>query len=236
MRTARSCTRSLRCATSDRADPLRNTEHSVADVCLSVGLSSARSFTTSFGRKVALSPTAYRATSRALCSRLRPDPAVEADTLVPRRGRRARSSDCREDDRGEEPHERQRLGARPERGSRFETEKLGMEPRDDVTLPELGNFRWLTVGVPGLPDVAFTLTAVPVPAGVRRRDAGAAMSSAPPYGRTSKQPISSPRREHHSNARRDTAARNAPRTSRGSPAPAGRRLAGSPSSLDIPRA
>jgi len=30
----------------------------------------------------------------------------------------------------------------------FYTEKLGMELRDDVTLPELGGFRWLTVGPP----------------------------------------------------------------------------------------
>ena len=31
----------------------------------------------------------------------------------------------------------------------FYTEKLGMELREDVTVPEMGNFRWLTVGVPG---------------------------------------------------------------------------------------
>jgi catechol 2,3-dioxygenase-like lactoylglutathione lyase family enzyme len=45
----------------------------------------------------------------------------------------------------------------------FYTEKLGMELRDDVTLPELGSFRWLTVGVPGQKDVALTLMAVPGP-------------------------------------------------------------------------
>jgi len=44
----------------------------------------------------------------------------------------------------------------------FYTEKLGMELRDDVTVPEMGNFRWLTVGVPGQ-DVAITLMAVPGP-------------------------------------------------------------------------
>jgi len=43
------------------------------------------------------------------------------------------------------------------------TEKLGLELRDDVTVPEMGNFRWLTVGVPGQPDVALTLMAVPGP-------------------------------------------------------------------------
>jgi predicted enzyme related to lactoylglutathione lyase len=45
----------------------------------------------------------------------------------------------------------------------FYTEKLGMELREDVTVPEMGNFRWLTVGVPGQPDVAITLMAVPGP-------------------------------------------------------------------------
>ena len=42
----------------------------------------------------------------------------------------------------------------------FYTEKLGMELRDDVTVPEMGNFRWLSVGVPGQ-DVAIVLMAVP---------------------------------------------------------------------------
>jgi predicted enzyme related to lactoylglutathione lyase len=45
----------------------------------------------------------------------------------------------------------------------FYTEKLGFELREDVTVPELGNFRWLTVGVPGQPDVAITLMDVPGP-------------------------------------------------------------------------
>jgi predicted enzyme related to lactoylglutathione lyase len=45
----------------------------------------------------------------------------------------------------------------------FYTEKLGMELREDVTVPELGNFRWLTVGVPGQPDVALALMTVPGP-------------------------------------------------------------------------
>ncbi len=40
---------------------LRNTDRSVADVCLSVGLQSVGSFTTSFTRTFGLSPTAYRA-------------------------------------------------------------------------------------------------------------------------------------------------------------------------------
>jgi catechol 2,3-dioxygenase-like lactoylglutathione lyase family enzyme len=45
----------------------------------------------------------------------------------------------------------------------FYTEKLGMELREDVTVAEMGNFRWLSVGVPGQDDVAITLMAVPGP-------------------------------------------------------------------------
>jgi predicted enzyme related to lactoylglutathione lyase len=45
----------------------------------------------------------------------------------------------------------------------FYTEKLGMELREDVTVPEMGNFRWLTVGLPGQEDVAITLMAIPGP-------------------------------------------------------------------------
>jgi uncharacterized glyoxalase superfamily protein PhnB len=43
----------------------------------------------------------------------------------------------------------------------FYTKKLGMEVRSDVTVPELGNFRWLTVSPPGQEDVAITLMAIP---------------------------------------------------------------------------
>jgi catechol 2,3-dioxygenase-like lactoylglutathione lyase family enzyme len=45
----------------------------------------------------------------------------------------------------------------------FYTDKLGLELREDVTVPELGNFRWLSVGVPGQRDVAITLMAIPGP-------------------------------------------------------------------------
>jgi predicted enzyme related to lactoylglutathione lyase len=45
----------------------------------------------------------------------------------------------------------------------FYTEKLGWEVRADVTVPELDNFRWLTVGPPGQPDVSVVLNAVPGP-------------------------------------------------------------------------
>jgi len=40
----------------------------------------------------------------------------------------------------------------------FYTEKLGFEVRQDNTLPEFGNYRWLTVGPPGQPDVSIILS------------------------------------------------------------------------------
>jgi uncharacterized glyoxalase superfamily protein PhnB len=43
----------------------------------------------------------------------------------------------------------------------FYTTKLGMEVRSDVTLAELGNFRWLTVGPANQPDIAIVLMAIP---------------------------------------------------------------------------
>ena len=45
----------------------------------------------------------------------------------------------------------------------FYTQKLGFEVRADVTLPEMGDFRWLTVGPAGQPDIAIVLMAIPGP-------------------------------------------------------------------------
>ena len=45
----------------------------------------------------------------------------------------------------------------------FYTEKLGMEVRADVTLAEMGDFRWLTVGPVGQTDVAIVLMPIPGP-------------------------------------------------------------------------
>jgi catechol 2,3-dioxygenase-like lactoylglutathione lyase family enzyme len=45
----------------------------------------------------------------------------------------------------------------------FYTKKLGMEVRQDVTVPEMGNFRWLTVGPADQPDVSIVLMAIPGP-------------------------------------------------------------------------
>jgi predicted enzyme related to lactoylglutathione lyase len=46
---------------------------------------------------------------------------------------------------------------------RFYTEQLGMEIHEDVTLAEMGDFRWLTVGPKDQPDVSIVLMAIPGP-------------------------------------------------------------------------
>jgi catechol 2,3-dioxygenase-like lactoylglutathione lyase family enzyme len=45
----------------------------------------------------------------------------------------------------------------------FYTKRLGMEVRADVTLPEMGDFRWLTVAPPGQDEVSIVLMAIPGP-------------------------------------------------------------------------
>jgi AraC-like DNA-binding protein len=50
---------------------LRNTDRSVTEVCLAVGLTSVGSFITSFGRAFGLSPTAYRAAHEPAATRVR---------------------------------------------------------------------------------------------------------------------------------------------------------------------
>jgi catechol 2,3-dioxygenase-like lactoylglutathione lyase family enzyme len=54
----------------------------------------------------------------------------------------------------------------------FYTKKVGMEVRTDVTMAEMGDFRWLTVGPAGQPDVAIVLMAIPARDGPRERRAG----------------------------------------------------------------
>jgi predicted enzyme related to lactoylglutathione lyase len=44
----------------------------------------------------------------------------------------------------------------------FYTQKLGMELRQDVTVPEMGGFRWLTVAAPGQ-ETEIVLMAIPGP-------------------------------------------------------------------------
>jgi AraC-like DNA-binding protein len=73
---------------------LRNTDHSVAEICLTVGLRSVGSFTTSFGRTFGLSPTAYRAAHPPASDRAR------VPTCVLRAWARPQSSTFGEDRRG----------------------------------------------------------------------------------------------------------------------------------------
>jgi catechol 2,3-dioxygenase-like lactoylglutathione lyase family enzyme len=44
----------------------------------------------------------------------------------------------------------------------FWTKKIGFEVRADITMPELGDFRWLSVGAPGQ-DLSIVLMAIPGP-------------------------------------------------------------------------
>src|SRR5215469_7248145 len=72
---------------------LRNTDHSVADICSSVGLSSVGSFTTSFKRMFGQTPTSYRESF--------PPPAMRArvPACVLRAYSRPQVRTFREDDR-----------------------------------------------------------------------------------------------------------------------------------------
>jgi predicted enzyme related to lactoylglutathione lyase len=45
----------------------------------------------------------------------------------------------------------------------FYTDKVGFEVRSDVTVPEMGNFRWLEVGPAEQPDIGIVLMAIPGP-------------------------------------------------------------------------
>jgi transcriptional regulator GlxA family with amidase domain len=58
---------------------LRNTDRTVADICLMVGFTSVGSFTTSFGRTFGLSPTTYRSACPPAAARARiPDCLLRA--------------------------------------------------------------------------------------------------------------------------------------------------------------
>jgi len=43
----------------------------------------------------------------------------------------------------------------------FYTQKVGWDVRMDLTMPELGDFRWLAVGPNGQPDISVVLMAIP---------------------------------------------------------------------------
>ena len=76
---------------------LRNTDHTVADICLAVGLRSVGLFTSTFGRVFGLSPTAYRAAHPPAAAR------VSIPTCVLQAYARPHSSSFREDSRGGTP-------------------------------------------------------------------------------------------------------------------------------------
>jgi predicted enzyme related to lactoylglutathione lyase len=54
----------------------------------------------------------------------------------------------------------------------FYTDKLGWEVRSDVTMPEMGDFRWLAVGPPSQPDFSVVLMAIPGPPVMDEQTAG----------------------------------------------------------------
>jgi catechol 2,3-dioxygenase-like lactoylglutathione lyase family enzyme len=146
----------------------------VSDVCALVGLRSVGSFTTSFGRAFGRSPTAYRA-AQARSGR----PAVSIPTCVLQAYARPSSAF---EEAAEAPLGRVAVDPIDRGGTRmltglthaqvwvhdqdealaFYTEKLGLELREDVTVPEMGNFRWVSVGVAGQ-DAAIVLMAIPGP-------------------------------------------------------------------------
>ena len=45
----------------------------------------------------------------------------------------------------------------------FWRDKVGFEVREDVTVPEMGNFRWLSVAPPGQDEMSVVLMAIPGP-------------------------------------------------------------------------
>ncbi len=44
---------------------------------------------------------------------------------------------------------------------KFYTKQVGFEVREDITVPEMGNFRWVSVGPVGQPDVNIVLMDIP---------------------------------------------------------------------------
>jgi AraC-like DNA-binding protein len=76
---------------------LRNTDRSVADVCLLVGLRSVGSFTTSFRRAYGLTPTEYRAAHPPASTRVRIPTCVAQAYARPQSRRFREDSSARRD-------------------------------------------------------------------------------------------------------------------------------------------
>ena len=154
---------------------LRSTDRSVADICFSVGLASVGSFTTSFTRTYGARrpPTAGHSRRRASTRSFRRCVV----RLYGRPQHRTFGEDSESDaglaSRATVPSTRRTPMIKianaqlwvndQDEALAFYTQKLGMEVRADVTLAEMGNFRWLTVGPAGRPDVAIALMAIPGP-------------------------------------------------------------------------
>ena len=153
---------------------LRSTDRSVAEICFVVGLRSVGSFTSSFGRAYGMLPDRV---PRGVSAGRRPraDPDVHARALrapavehVSRRQLAARdsvASDRKQRDGGPRCcNSRTSTSGCTTRTRRSpSTPRSSASSSDDVTVPEMGNFRWLTVGPVGQPDVAVVLMAVPGP-------------------------------------------------------------------------
>jgi catechol 2,3-dioxygenase-like lactoylglutathione lyase family enzyme len=147
----------------------------VADICLAVGLQGVGSFTTSFTRTYGISPTAYRAGfpsaatyaliptcvlrvyGRPQHRTFREDAATPGTSVVDER-----FPPNREEQVIRIAHAQVWVHDQDE-ALTFYTKKVGMEVRADVTVPEMGSFRWVTVGPVGQPDVALVLMAIPGP-------------------------------------------------------------------------
>ena len=158
---------------------LRNTDHTVADICFAVGLHSVGSFTTSFGRAFGharrrrTAPRYPPAASRAripTCVLLAWAPSAIAAVFEKTVAWRPANVGLTVQPRPEGTTMLKNLtnvqvvGPRPGRGPRLlHREARHGAARRTSRVPELGNFRWLTVGVPGQPDVAITLMAMPGP-------------------------------------------------------------------------
>ena len=154
---------------------LRMTDWSVAEVCVSVGLRSVGSFTTSFKRAFGQTPTEYRAKQppAALAARvpscvlrtyLRPETARFKKTGTDSRiACRRRTIRTKEHEMAIKVSNAQLWVHDQEEALDFWTKKVGFEVRADISMPELGDFRWLTVGAPGQEDFSIALLAIPGP-------------------------------------------------------------------------
>ena len=148
---------------------LRHTDRSVADICVMVGLASLGSFTSSFARVYGLPPAAYRASMPPAVIYARVPSCILAarhPAAPPTAGSRQHTGRRRAPTTDRSVVRMIKIASAhlwvhdQEEALKYWTEKVGMEVRQDVSMPEL-DFRWLTVGPPGQDDVSIVLMAVP---------------------------------------------------------------------------